>query len=417
MPSLRREWSLAREVLPQALATLRAHPLRTALGALAIAVAVFTTTTVITALEGVQLYARQNASRLFGSDTFVLAQIASPGQTSRRELEQKLQRNPPIRRADLRAVERLSGGQVTYAPNAQRNTDVVAGGRRYDYAAVTGTTAALADIRDLGIESGRFFREDEVRRASQVAVIGADIAAALFPAEDPLGQKIRLGGRGFDVIGVQGRLGTSGGASLDRYVWIPLPAYERVFGAPATVQLFARGANGLAVEEAEDVARAAMRARRQLPPGVEDNFDVLTPDAARSFVFRLSERIGLAAFPISAMALLAAIVVVTNTVLVSVSQRTREIGVRRALGAPRGQIIREVLAESMLVSLIGGGLALLLVWLLVDAFASLVNLPLRLRPSTIAWSLLASVVSGLVAGWYPARRAVHLDVVAALRTE
>ncbi len=395
MPSLRREWSLTREVLPQALATLRAHPLRTALGALAIAVAVFTTTTVITALEGIQLYARQNASRLFGSDTFVLAQIASPGQTSRRELEKKL----------------------PYAPNAQRNTDVVAGGRRFDYAAVTGTTAALADIRDLGIESGRFFREDEVRRASQVAVIGADIAAALFPAEDPLGQKIRLGGRGFDVIGVQGRLGTSGGASLDRYVWIPLPAFERVFGAPATVQLFARGANGIPAEVAVDVARAAMRARRQLPPGVEDNFDVLTPDAARSFVFRLSERIGLAAFPISAMALLAAIVVVTNTVLVSVSQRTREIGVRRALGAPRGQIIREVLAESMLVSLIGGGLALLLVWLLVDVFASLVNLPLRLRPSTIAWSLLASVVSGLVAGWYPARRAVHLDVVAALRTE
>ncbi len=417
MPSLTREWSLAREVIPQALATLRAHPLRTALGALAIAVAVFTTTTVITALEGVQLYARQNASRLFGSDTFVLAQIASPGQTSRRELEQKLQRNPPIRRADLRAVERLSGGQVIYAPNAQRNTDVVAGGRRYDYAAVTGTSAELASIRDLGLESGRFFRDDEVRGAAQVAVIGADIASALFPAEDPLGKKIRLGGRGFDVIGVQERLGTSGGASLDRYVWVPLPAFERVYGAPATIQVFAKGVGALSAEDAEGIARAAMRARRQLQPGVEDNFDILTPDAARGFVFRLSERIGLAAFPISAMALLAAIVVVTNTVLVSVSQRTREIGVRRALGAPRSQILREVLAESMLVSLIGGGLALLVVWLLVDGVAALVDLPLRLRPSTVAWSLLASVASGLIAGWYPARRAVHLDVVAALRTE
>lgn len=417
MPSLHRELSLAREVIPQALATLRAHPLRTALGALAIAVAVFTTTTVITALEGVQLYARQNASRLFGSDTFVLAQIASPGQTSRRELEQKLQRNPPIRRADLRAVERLSGGRVIYAPNATRNTDVVAGGRRYDYAAVTGTSAELADIRDLGIESGRFFRDDEVQRAALVAVIGADIASTLFPAEDPLGRKVRLGGRGFDVIGVQERLGTSGGASLDRSVWIPLPAFERVYGTPATIQVFAKGVGELSADDAEGVARAAMRARRQLQPGVADNFDILTPDAARSFVFRLSERIGLAAFPISAMALLAAIVVVTNTVLVSVSQRTREIGVRRALGAPRGQIIREILAESILVALVGGGLALVAVWLLVDGVAAIVNLPLQLRLSTVAWSLLASVASGLIAGWYPARRAVHLDVVAALRTE
>jgi putative ABC transport system permease protein len=410
-----------RQAVAQAVATLRAHPLRSTLGVLAIFVGVFTVTTVITALDGVALYAQASAARLFGSDTFVIAQIASPGQTSRRELERKLQRNLPIRRPEVRAVERLSGGQVLYAPTVQRTADVVAGARRFEAAAVTGTTEELAAIRDLGIERGRFLAGIEVTRAAQVVVLGADLASTLFPGIDPLGESVRIGGRAFQVVGVQAKLGTSSGASLDRYAWLPLPTFERLFGAPPTLQVFARSADDTggtaAVQAAEDTARAAMRARRQLRPGVEDTFDVLTPDAARSFVFRLSERIGMAAVPISIMALLAAVVVVTNTVLVSVSQRTREIGVRRALGAPRRQVLREVFAESILVSLLGGGLALGASWLAVDAAARAAALPVALRPATAAWALFASVASGLAAGWYPARRAVRIDVVTALRTE
>lgn len=412
-----RELFLLREAVFQALASLRGYPLRTALGALAIFVAVFTMAFMVTALEGVATYARANAAKLFGSDTFVLAQIASPGQTSRRDLERKLQRNPPIRRADTRAVERLNGDKVIYAPNAQRNAEVAAGGRTYDYAAITGTTPEITDLRDLGLARGRFFRADELTRAAQVAVVGADIVDALFPAQDPLGQRIRIGGRGFDVIGVQGRLGTSGGTSLDRYVWIPLTTFERVLGVPPTLQIFAGARGGESAEVAEDRARSAMRAHRQLRPGIDDTFDVLTPNAARGFVLRLSERIGVAAVPISLAALLAAVVVVTNTVLVSVTQRTREIGVRRALGASRRQILREVLAESTIVSMGGGMLAIAVVWALADVVGQAADLPLALRPSTAAWSLFASSFSGLAAGWYPARRAVRIDPIAALRAE
>lgn len=403
--------------LRQAAASLRAHPLRTSLGMLALTVAVATMTLVSTALEGVREFAERSAARAFGSDTFVIAQIASAGSTSRQELERKLARHPAIRRADTRFLAQHAQGVVLYAPTVIRTAEVSAGGRAFDNAAFTGTTVEMASIRDLGIAGGRFFLPHEETAAAQVAVIGADVADALFPGRDPLRAVVRVAGRGFEVVGVQQRLGTSGGQSLDRSVWVPLTAFERVFGAPATLQVFARAGEGQDIREAEDRATITMRARRQLQPGEPDNFDVLSPEAARDFVYRLTQRIGAAALPISAMALLAAIVVITNTALVSVTQRTREIGVRRALGATRGEIGREVIAESLLIALGGGMLGLVLAWTIVELAAEATGFPLSVRPAIAVAALLASSASGVLAGWYPARRATHIDVIAAIRTE
>ncbi len=148
-----------------------------------------------------------------------------------------------------------------------------------------------------------------------------------------------------------------------------------------------------------------------------DNFDLLTPDAARDFVFRLSERVGAAAAPISAMALLAAIVVITNTTLVSVTQKTREIGVRRAIGASRAQIMREVVAESIIVSLAGGLVGTLLTAAAIWFLARALQLDIVVRAATLAWAIGASALSGLAAGYYPARRATRIDVIAAVRAE
>ncbi|HET9226474.1 MAG TPA: ABC transporter permease [Thermoanaerobaculia bacterium] len=395
-----------------------AHPLRTALGALAIATAVATLTLVQTAIDGLGVYARRSVARVFGSETFVIAQIASPGQAPRRELERKLRRNPPIRRSDVRYLEEHAAGRVLYAASAQKAADVTAGSRKLESAAVTGTGAYLPEIRELAIVRGRFFLPDEERRAAQVAVIGHEVAEKLFPAEDPLGRSFRLAGRSFTVIGIQDRLGTSGGVSLDRYVWIPLPAFERAFGAPATLQVSARPPDGRStVELAEDRARATMRARHHLRPGEEDDFDVLTPEAARSFVLNLARRIGAVAPLLSGMALLAAIVVVANTTLVSVAQRTFDIGVRRAVGASRGQIVREVLAEAALVALSGGLAGALVASGLIAALAVPLKLELSVSPRTLLAALAASAAAGLLAGWYPARRAARIEVVSALRQE
>jgi putative ABC transport system permease protein len=404
------------DAVGEATAAVVGNPLRSSLAGVAVAAAVATIAVVQTGLDGVAAYARLTSARTFGADTFVLSQVAS-GNLSRRELEDRLSRNPALTRADVRFLDRHSAAAVLYAPTAQRSADVVAGGRRFEGAAINGTAASLIDIRSLEVARGRFIARDEEDRAAQVVVVGADVADALFPATDPLGQLVRIGGRGYRIVGLLARQGTAGGVTLDRYAYVPLSAYERTFGVPATLQVFGKSpADGGAVA-AEDRARITMRARRRLGPARDDTFDVVTPGAARSFVAGLSERVGAAGPPISLMALITAIVVVTNTVLVSVTQRVREIGVRRALGATQRRIVLEVLVESAITSLIGGLVGLAVAGALLAVAADRTGLDLSLSPAVTLVSVLAASASGLLAGWYPAIRASRIDVISALRSE
>jgi putative ABC transport system permease protein len=401
----------------EALATIARNRLRSSLAAVAVAAAVATMTVVQTGLDGIARAAREAGARAFGSDTFVIARLAS-GTLSRRELALKSQRNPNITRSDVRFLDRVAGRRVQYAATAQRSADVAAGGRAFENATLNGTQSTLAAIRDVGVESGRFFTADEETRGAQVAVAGRAVVDLLFPGQDPLGRSVRIGGRGFTIIGVQMRQGTAGGVSLDRYVWIPITAYERTFGPSGSLQVFARAPEGLdAVAAAEDQAIVSMRARRHLQPGADNTFDIVTPEASRTFVAALTERVGLAGPPISLMALIAAIVVVTNTTLVSVTQRMHEIGIRRALGASRSNILVETLAESSVIAIVGGLVGLAAGAALLALASRVLETALALEWTTAVVSLAAAGLSGAVAGWYPARRAASLDVIAALRTE
>lgn len=404
------------DLVREAAGTLRGNPLRAALAGLAVAAAVFSITTIVTALGAVQQSARLASARAFGSETFLVTRVAAD-QSSRRELADKLARNPILRRADARFVAAAAEGVVLYAPIAQRRGDITAGALRYESAAVYGTTDVMADLRDIGIARGRFLSEADVTSAATVVVLGADVAETLFPAADPLGGAVRLGGRRFHVIGVQERQGTAAGQSLDRYAWIPLTTYERLFGADPGLQIFGRAAAKAPPDAAEDRARTALRARRSIQPGRPDTFDIVSPEAARGFVERISERVSAAAVPISVMALLAAVVVVTNTMLVSVAQRTREIGIRRAIGGNRRAVLLEVLFEAAMISIAGSVAGVAAAIAVLRLASGAVDVPLVVTP-WIAWhSVMAATVSGVVAGWYPARRAARLDVIAALRQE
>lgn len=406
--------SLVIEGIREALATLRRSPLRTTLAALAMAAAVATTAVVQTALDALARSARESSARAFGTDSFVLTRVAA-GTASRRELLEKLTRHPNITRGDGRFVRAATAETAIFASTATRTGDVSAASRRFENATLNGAESAVFAIRDLGLARGRALGVQDDVAAAQVVVIGAAVAAVLYPYTEPLGQPVRIAGRAFRIVGVQSVQGSAGGQSLDRQVWMPLSAFERAFGAPASIQIFGAAASGVATTSAEGAARTAMRARRHLAPGAPDTFDLITPEASRSFVTRITERIGAAAPPISLMALLAAMIVVANTTLVSVTARTREIGVRRALGARRRSILMETLAESIAIALVGGVVGLVLAAAAIAALAEPLGLPVTLDPRVALVSLAAAAASGIVAGWYPARRAGRLDVVQALR--
>lgn len=403
-------------IVAEAAATVGRNPLRSSLATLAVAAAVATTAVVQTGLDALAQTARETSARAFGADTFVLARL-STGNLSRRELADKLSRNPNITRSDVRYIQNIADGKVRYAATAQRTADVALGSRTFENATINGTQASLLGIRNIEVETGRFLSDEEDTAGAPVVVIGRAVSDELFPVSDPIGRQVRIAGRAFTVIGLQTRQGTAGGVSLDRYVWMPLRAFERAFGAPSSVQVFAKATNAVASVVAEDHARISMRARRHLSPGAVDTFDIITPEASRSFVTNITQRIGAAAIPISLMALVAAIVVVINTGLVSVTQRTHEIGIRRALGATRRAIVAETLAESAMVGLLGGTVGLLAGAGVLALVARLAGLTLSITLPTALVSLSAALLSGAAAGWYPARRAASIDVVAALRHE
>ncbi|MEO8358482.1 MAG: ABC transporter permease [Vicinamibacteria bacterium] len=408
---------LIRESFSQGLSVVREYRLRSSLGALAMASAVIALAGISTGLEALESFAARTAARSIGSDVFTVTKVGMRARLGRLELARKLERNVAISRSDTRFLDEFGDDVVTYAPSAQRIVDVTSARGKLESTPVTGTTSAFTKIQEIALAEGRFFSEDESRRGEPVAVLGDEVARNCFPGGGALGGTLRIAGRAFKVIGVQEAMGQLGGQSQDRYVWIPLGAFERAFGSPSNLQVFAKAVQPGENEDAEDRARTSLRAKRRLYPAQEDTFDVVTPDAARGFVASLSKSVSSAALPISLMSLLAAFVVITNTTLVSVAQRTREIGIRRALGARRSSIRAEVLAESLIVSFLGALAGLLFVALAAAFVTLIVKVPVSLAPLTLARSLVLASIAGLLSGVLPALRAARADVLTSLRSE
>lgn len=398
--------------------TLWSHKLRSALTVLGIVIGIAAVVLVGATLEVVRATAVRTTTQTFGADTFVIAQVASIGDLSRKELADKLRRNPEIYRREARELGARLRETTRTAATLQAVADVKAGNRTFLAAAVLGSDAAIQDIRDIRMENGRFFTEEESRRAAAVAVIGWDLADKLFPFGSPLGKQVRIRGRTFTVIGTQEKQGSSFGSSLDRNVYLPLTAFEKIWGSRRSVAVFARPREGMPFAAAREDARTALRLMRRLKPNAPDNFDILIPEAGLSFLARLAGIIGVAIVPISSVALIVAGIVVMNMMLVSVTERTREIGVRKALGARRRDIVWQFLLEAAFLTTIGGGVGVALAGLLGLILAYLVpNVPAVPPLWAVASGLGVSTLVGLVFGVWPALKAARLDPVEALRYE
>jgi putative ABC transport system permease protein len=402
-----------------AASSLRAHKLRTFLTLLGIIIGVTSVVLVGAAIEGLGNYAEITTSKAFGSETYLIAQIANVGRLTRKERAEKLRVNKQIRGEDVSYLRLTTGDQILYSPYRTRIEDIKRNEVTYEGAAILGVAANLPDIRDVVLTDGRFFTEQEEATRQSVCVIGDEVREKLFVGVSPLGRKITVRGVEFTVLGVQEKLGSAGGRAQDNTVYIASDVFTRLIGPANNITIFARPRkeSGLTLDQSLDVTRVALRTRFRTRPAQADNFDFLTPDSIRAFIDQILGLIKVVVVPVTMISLVVGGIVIMNIMLVSVTERTREIGVRKSLGARRSDILLQFLIESLMMSMLGGIIGLGLAYALTLVLSIAFEAPLEITGTYVFLAIFVSSTVGIISGWYPASKAAKLDPVEALRAE
>src|SRR3954470_18518417 len=354
-----RSWHNFQNAFRLAMDSIRAHKLRSFLTLLGVIIGVASVIMVGAAIEGLGVYAEQSTAKAFGSESFMVAQIAATGRLSRREFFDKVKRNKPIRTDDARFVESINGEDILYSPYRQHMSDIKRENQICEDSSIIGVSAAMAGIRDIGVVDGRFFTDQEDRSRAYLAVIGDTVRTTLFPGDaSPIGRIVRIEGIEFTVIGVQERLGSAFGRDQDNSAYIPITAFNRMTGPGNGFALFGRPKpeSGLNLETALDETRVVLRNRFHARPGQPDNFDVMTPDAIRGFIDQILGLIAAIVVPVTCISLVVGGIVIMNIMLVSVTERTREIGVRKSLGARHSDVMMQILIEAVVLASLGGAM-------------------------------------------------------------
>ena len=400
-----------------AIDSIRAHKLRTFLTLLGVIVGVASVIMVGSAIEGLGTYATESTSKVFGSNTFLIAQVANA--VSRSDYFAKLKQNRPIRPDDLKYLKALTGDTILYSAYNQRTEDIRREMLRAEAATIFGVSSVLTEMREINLSDGRFFTDQEERSAQPVAVIGSEVADSLFPSTYPVGHTVKIQDVVFTVVGVLEKVGSAFGRDQDNVAYIPFPVFVKMYGPGQSIAIFGRSRPGtnLSVASALDITRVALRTRFHARPGHSDRFDTLTPEAMQSFITQLLGMISAVVVPVTLISLVVGGIVIMNIMLVSVTERTHEIGVRRSLGARQIDIRRQFLIEAVILAGVGGMIGVALGASLTMLLATLADLTLTITIQYVALGLAVSAIVGVASGWYPAARASRLDPVEALRAE
>jgi putative ABC transport system permease protein len=392
------------------------HKLRSVLTLLGIIIGVASVVTVGGAIEGLGSYVSKRLVSSFGSNTFIVARIARVN-ASAEEYEKLIKRNKRIYLDDLQAVESRCDGCEAISPNMSGQDDVKRNNRSFFDAAVNGVSADLPKIQELELAEGRFISSFDVTHARPFAIIGAQIRDELFGTAEALGKDIKLGGDSFTVIGVEVRNGSMMGQSLDNRVYIPYTTFMKKYGSRRSIQFRVKAPSDTALVPTMDEVRQIMRVKHKLRPSKEDDFDLLASTALQDAIGQLTGAIAMVITPITLISLLVGGIVVMNIMLVTVTERTVEIGTRKAVGAKRSDILLQFLIESALLASTGGIIGIFISYILSIIISGTTPVPMDITFGYVAIAIITSGGIGVISGIYPAHKASKLSPIVALARE
>ncbi|HEY0159233.1 MAG TPA: ABC transporter permease [Thermoanaerobaculia bacterium] len=402
------------ETLRIAATALRAHKMRSFLTLLGVIIGVMTVVTVVAIISGLNNYISEKVFRL-NPDVYAVTKFGII--TSREQWLEAIKRKD-LTWNDFKAVEERCGLCEMVGAQLDNGTAVKRGSQKLTNVRTMGVTANMGEINNVDLEAGRFFTPTEERRSALVVVIGSDVRLELFGQLDPIGRTMIVAGQPMRVIGLLQKQGAVLGQNQDKILYMPISTWQKRFGSRESLAIFIRAKNGVpGIESSMDEVRVILRSRRRTAFRDDDPFATVTAEALQMLWKSISAGLFSLMILISGISLIVGGIVIMNIMLVSVVERTREIGVRRALGATRKNIRRQFLMEAILLSLGGGILGVLLGVAIAKSISTFGPLPTLVRPELVLAGLLISVVTGIFAGVIPAVRASKLPPVEALRYE
>jgi putative ABC transport system permease protein len=401
-----------------ALGTLAANPLRSLLTLLGVVIGVATVVTMMALVEGLRLRVTTDLSQL-GANVFSVSKWPGGFNVGRMDWR-RFQRRPRLTLLDMEAIREACPSVSATSAQVWLSANKVLSDRAETQPNVImiGATSDWIETSGRGIASGRFFSESDVSEARPVTVLGLDVADRLFPGEDPLGQQIRVRGRIFRVVGTLQKRGKILGLfNADNVAVLPMLNALDLYGRDRSLRINVQARDPEVLQRAQDEVTAFLRLRRNVKPGEPNNFELDTNESITRTFTNLSRVITAASFGICILSLIVGGIGILNIMLVSVTERTREIGIRKALGAKKRRILGQFALEAITLSLFGGVLGLGLGLFLAFLGRWALGFPMRVPAWAVGLALLMSSGVGLLFGIYPAARAARLDPVEAMRNE
>lgn len=407
------------ETLKLAISAIWSHKLRSFLTLLGMIIGMTSFMVVLSLLQGFNSYVDEKIAGI-GSNTFNVQRFNFEDFKDTDTIAAAQRRNKELSFDELDFIrERSQLVEKIAAKAGNTSSDVRRGSETLTEVSITGAEPAIGDIEKLDIANGRYFTDTENNNSMRVAYIGMDISTKLFPQGGALGSEISMRGIPYRIIGIQTAKGTVFGFPQDNFVQVPIQTFSANFGglrwgrAPFFV---AQPKQGVTTESAVDEVRTLMRIKRRVPVGEKDNFGIVTPDAISGLRDSLFGTISIVILVVPAIALVVGAIVIMNIMLVAVTERTKEIGIRKSLGARQSDILRQFLLESGLLSAIGGLIGLILAVILGYIITALV-FPTRIPWWSAVIAIGVSAVAGILAGLFPAWKAAQLDPIEALRAD